>query len=111
MEPCPSQDGLSPTHVLYRNVAYVITERPLTFGRGPAAGRSHICLEGPSRDVSKKHGSIHRQGDDIILQNFSPHGVRVNQSIVRETSALSLGQEVRVGTPGETLQLIHCLER
>lgn len=111
LEPCPSQDGLSPTHILYRHVAYVITEHPLTFGKGPVAGRGHICLEGQSRDISEKHGSIHRQGDEIVLQNLSPHGVWVNQTNVRETYTLSLGQEIRVGTPGETLLLICCLEQ
>ena len=109
-EPCPSRDGLSPTHVLYRHVAHLITEHPLTFGKGPTAGRKHICLEGGSRDVSETHGSIYRQGDDIILHNLSPYGVWVNETIVLESIALELGQEVRVGTPGETLQLICCLE-
>lgn len=110
LDPCPSQDRLSPTHVLYGHVAHLITEHPLTFGKGPAAGRRHICLEGESREVSEKHGSIHRQGEDIILQNLSPHGVWVNETIVLESYALKLGQMVRVGTPGETLHLICCLE-
>jgi hypothetical protein len=110
LETCPSQDGLSPTHVLYRHVAHLITEHPLTFGKGPAVGRRHICLEGESRDVSETHGAIHRQGENIILQNLSPHGVWVNETIVHENFALKLGHAVRVGTPGETLRLICCLE-
>jgi hypothetical protein len=109
-EPCVSRDGLSPTHVLYGNIARRITENPLTFGTGPDADRSHICLAGESRDVAAKHGSIQRKGEDVILQNHSPHGVWVNGTVVRETLTLTLGQEVRVGTPGETLHLICCLD-
>lgn len=110
VKPCRSRDGLLPTHVLYRNVAHVISERPLTFGKGSAVEERHICLEGRSRDVSEKHGSIHRQGEDIIIQNLSPHGVWINGSRVFETTVLELGHEVRVGTPGEILRLICCLE-
>ena len=48
-------------------------------------------------------------GKAVLLKDFSTYGTFVDDVRVKESIALQLGQIIRVGTPGEKLQLIACL--
>jgi hypothetical protein len=99
-----------PTHILYRSLAYLITEKPLMIGLEPVADGSGIQIQGQIAGVSRKHCSVQLRGNDVVLMDYSSFGTFVDEAPVSTESILSLGQIVRVGTPGETLKLIACMD-
>jgi len=121
--PLPAEDSISheafsqqqpevrqrPTHILYRNLAYPITEKPLIIGLEPVADKSGIQIRGQIAGVSRKHCSVRLRGNDIVLNDHSTYGTFVNEKPVNDKIILSLGQVIRVGTPGEELKIIACV--
>lgn len=108
----PSTAGAAhsgPTHVLYRNIAYPITGKPLTIGCAQDSERNDVTITGETNGVCSKHFTIERRGKDIILNDTSVQGTFVDEKRVNGSIKLKLGQMIRVGTPGEQLQLIACL--
>ena len=98
-----------PTHILYRNLAYPITQNPLIIGLEPVADKSGIQIRGQIAGVSRKHCSVQLRGNEIVLNDHSTYGTFVNEKPVDDKTILSLGQIIRVGTPGEELKLIACV--
>jgi hypothetical protein len=105
----PPEVRQRPTHVLYRHLAYPITDQPLTIGLEPVADASGIQIRGQTAGVSRKHCTIRLHGNDIVLADHSTYGTFVNEKPVDSKTRLSLGQIIRVGTPGEILKLIACV--
>ncbi len=103
-------EQVRPTHLLYRNIAFPITEQPLFIGRERAADGSGILIQGQVARVSRKHCSVQRRGLDVVLNDYSSYGTFVDEDRVNGYALLRLGQVIRVGTPGEILQLIACLD-
>jgi hypothetical protein len=101
----------SPTHILYRNLAYPITEKPLVIGLQHAADGSGIKIEGKIAGVSRKHCTVQLEGNNVVLNDYSTYGTFVDENPVNEKTILLLGQTVRVGAPGENLNLIACLDK
>ncbi|MBW2436630.1 MAG: FHA domain-containing protein, partial [Deltaproteobacteria bacterium] len=99
-----------PTHILYRHLAYPITEKPLIVGLEKVAGESGVQIQGQIAGVSRKHCVIQLQGNQVVLNDHSTYGTFVDENPVKGHTILLLGQTVRVGTPGETLNLIACLD-
>ncbi|UCF92401.1 MAG: FHA domain-containing protein [Desulfobacterales bacterium] len=102
------RSDIRPTHVLYRSLAYPISDQPLVVGRDDAAG---VPIDGRAQAVSRNHCTIQLRGRDVLLVAESAHGTYVDEIRVAQTAVLRLGQVIRVGTPGETLQLIACVDR
>jgi hypothetical protein len=98
-----------PTHLLYRSIAYPITDKPLTIGSATDSGRNDVTITGETAGVSPRHFTIERRGSDIVLDNLSEHGTFINEKRVNGSAVLKLGQKIRVGAPGEQLQVIACL--
>jgi hypothetical protein len=48
-------------------------------------------------------------GTEAVLNDLSTYGTFVDDNRVDGSTILQLGQVIRVGTPGETLRLIACL--
>ena len=106
-EPSQRPEGQTrPSHILYRNLAYPITEKPLVIGLQRAADGSGIKIEGKIAGVSRKHCTVQLEGNNVVLSDYSTYGTFVDENPVNEKTILLLGQTVRVGTPGETLNLI-----
>ncbi len=103
-KPAPTK----PTHLLYRSIAYPITDKPLTIGRDQGSERNDITISGESAEVSPRHCTIALQGGETVLCNVSNYGTYVDGEKVAGSAALKLGQVIRVGSPGEHLQLIAC---
>jgi hypothetical protein len=106
-----AQGQQRPTHILYRHLAYPITEKPLIVGLSGDDDESGIQIQGQTDGVSRKHCTVQLRGNDVVLNNYSTICTFVDDTPVNEKAILSLGQTVRVGTPGETLKLIACLNR
>jgi len=109
-EPPVFGDTRRPTHVLYRSIAYPISEEPLYIGREITSAGTGVHIQGKIAGVSRKHCSIQRQGAEVILEDHSSYGTFVDDHRVSEPIILKLGQIIRVGTPGEELQLIVSLD-
>ncbi|MGD9042281.1 MAG: FHA domain-containing protein, partial [Desulfobacterales bacterium] len=105
-----AQTHQRPTHILYRDLAYRITEKPLIIGLERAADGFGIQIQGQIAGVSRKHCSVQLRGDEVVLNDYSSYGTFVNDEPVHMKIILSLGQVIRVGTPGERLKLIACME-
>jgi pSer/pThr/pTyr-binding forkhead associated (FHA) protein len=98
-----------PTHLLYRSIAYPVTEKPLTIGREIGADNTGVHIYGRTDETCARHCTIERHGREIVLNDYSTHGTFVNGIRVNGSMALKLGQIIRLGTNGEQLQLIACL--
>ena len=99
-----------PTHLLYRSIAYPLTEKPLTIGCAQDSERNDITISGGTAGVSPKHCTIALKGGETVLSNVSDQGTFVDEKRVNGSVTLKLGQTIRVGTPGEQLQLIACID-
>ncbi|NNL78059.1 MAG: FHA domain-containing protein [Desulfobacterales bacterium] len=109
-EPSAEKAGsVLPTHILYRGIAYPITERPLIIGLEIDPENSGIQIYGRTNGISRKHCSIELRGREIVLNDYSKSESFVDEIRVNESMVLKLGQMIRIGTPGEKLQLIACL--
>jgi hypothetical protein len=100
-----------PTHILYRHLAYPITERPLIVGLSEDDNESGLQIKKQTDGVLRKHCTVQLQENRVVLNDYSTSGTFVDDIPVNAKTILSLGQTVRIGTPGETLKLIACLNR
>ena len=107
-QPPPAQQR--PTHILYRDLAYPIGESPLIIGLEGVKDGSGIQIRGQVAGISRKHCSVQLHGNQIVLDDHSTYGTYVNEEPVAGRTVLELGQVIRIGTPGETLKLIACLD-
>jgi hypothetical protein len=109
--PSASQQISHPTHVLYRSLAYPITERPLTIGREDALHGADVKIHSDAHDVAPKHCSIQRRGDKVVLVDHSTHGTSIDGVPVAGSATLEVGQSILLGNSGEKLHPIACVER
>jgi hypothetical protein len=101
---------MRPTHLLYRDVAYPLSRKPLSLGCDPDPTGNGIYVSVQSSGVSETYCTVHRDGDRVILTDTSHQGTFVNDQKIHGSTALELGQRVRLGTSGETFRLIACME-
>ncbi len=104
------RESPSPSHLLYRNLAYPLSARPLFIGLDLEPANPGIRIEGQISGVSRKHCSVELRGAEVVLNDFSTYGTFVDDIRVDGSITLQIGQTIRVGTPGEKLQLIACLD-
>ncbi|MBW2411161.1 MAG: FHA domain-containing protein [Deltaproteobacteria bacterium] len=105
----PDMQTLLPSHLLYNHIAYPLSEKPLFIGTGIQNDESGIRIQGQIHGVSRKHCSVQLLGTQTVLNDLSTYGTFVDDNRVDGSTTLQLGQVIRVGTPGETLRLIACL--
>ena len=102
--------NLYPTHLLYRSIAYPITGKPLTIGCARDSEQADITITGKTAGVCPEHFTIKLLGGQIVLHDMSAQGTFVDEKRVNGSTTLKLGQIIRVGTPGEQLQVIACVK-
>lgn len=98
--------ALLPTHVLYQARAHAISSEPLVVGADIPAGARGFNLAGSLQGVSRRHCSFYRNGSGVVLEDHSTYGTFLNGVRIEGRVAVAAGDRVRVGTPGEELQLI-----
>ncbi|GMQ79655.1 MAG: hypothetical protein BMS9Abin03_082 [Thermodesulfobacteriota bacterium] len=108
--PYKTSRTIHPSHLLYRDVAYPISEKPLIIGCDHYPFGKGIRVQAKSSDVSKKHCTVQRKDDRIVLTDYSSQGTFVDNRQVTGSTILELGQIVRLGTSRETIRSIACLE-
>jgi len=110
-QPIDASLNVYPTHLLYRSIAYPITDKLLTIGCAQDSEENHVTITGETAGVCPKHFSIALLSEEIVLHDMSTQGTFVDEKRVNGSIALKLGQIIRVGTPGEQLQVISLIER
>jgi hypothetical protein len=105
--PAPARsDVAQPTHVLYQARAHAIASEPLVIGAEIPPGARGFNVAGALQGVSRRHCSIYRNGQGVIVEDHSSFGTFVNGARVQGRATLAAGDRVRIGTPGEELHLI-----
>ena len=100
-----------PTHVLYGSVAYPLTDRPLIVGIKNDNGQSVLQIGGSNAGRAPGHCVIRLDRDEVVLESYSGRTTFVDETRVIGRVVLKCGQIIRIGSPGEQLQLIVCLKR
>lgn len=100
----------SPSHLLFDHIAYPLSETPLLIGTAIEPGQPGIRIKGQTSGVSRRHCSVELSGAQVVLKDFSSYGTFVDDVKVDGSTTLKLGQIIRVGTPGEQLQVIASVE-
>jgi hypothetical protein len=98
---------LRPTHVLYRGRAWRIDERPLTIGWSLNGVDRGLTLPGAAPGVSRSHCTLVRRNGAVLVEDHSTYGSFVNDERVVGRTVLTVGDRLRLGTPGVTLELIQ----
>lgn len=108
--PEPEKQPLSPTHLLYGNIAYPLSESPLVIGNDSSLKTEGVWIDEKIGRVSAKHFSIELQDTTATLRNYGPDGTFVDTDRVDGKVTLCLGQVVKVGTPEQEFKLIACIK-
>jgi hypothetical protein len=98
-----------PTHVLFRGRAWPITEEPLTLGWSVGAAARALSLPAGIAGVSRSHCVLQSSDGQCYVVDHSTYGTFVNDERVGGRLALRVGDVLRLGAPGVTLELIRVL--
>ncbi|HEX7114636.1 MAG TPA: FHA domain-containing protein [Steroidobacter sp.] len=99
--------SLRPTHVLFQGRAWRITEEPLVIGWSVPEGRRSLLLPSAAPGVSRSHCTLVRVNGAVLIEDHSTYGSYVNEERVAGRTALTVGDRLRLGSPGVTLELIQ----
>lgn len=98
-----------PTHVLFQGRAWRISDSPLSIGWSPPAGRS-LVLPSAAPGVSRSHCTLIRRNGSVVVEDKSTYGSFVNEERVVGQSVLTVGDRLRLGSPGVTLEMIQMVQ-
>ncbi len=102
--------GDAPSHVLYNARAYPIRTQYLSVGSDVSELPYGLHLTDRLGGVSRNHCQVFRNGSGVVLEDRSTYGTFVNGARVQGSCTLSVGDRLRVGTPGHELQLIRVVD-
>ncbi len=104
-EPIPDV-GAGATHLVHRGVALRVGQSALHIGRESMNGHRTILIDGRHQAVSRSHCEVVRRDGEMRLKDRSRFGTFVNEKRVRGETVLLPADIIRVGSPGEELQVI-----
>jgi hypothetical protein len=99
--------ALRPTHVLFQGRAWQLSERALAVGWAAEGHARKLTLPAASPGVSRTHCTLVRRHGSILVEDHSTYGSFVNDERVVGNTVLTVGDRLRLGTPGVTLELIQ----
>jgi hypothetical protein len=100
-------DDAIPTHVLFRGRAWAVTVEPLTLGWSTGGVLRPLPLPEGIAGLSKSHCTVVRRDGQVVVEDHSTYGTYVNDERVAGRVALRVGDVLRLGAPGVTLDLIR----
>ena len=106
-EPEATPAPLRPTHLLFQGRAWRISDQPLVIGWSVDAQRRALVLPSSSPGVSRAHCTVVRRNGAVMIEDHSTYGSYVNEERVAGRTALTVGDRLRLGSPGVTLELIQ----
>jgi pSer/pThr/pTyr-binding forkhead associated (FHA) protein len=95
---------------LYQGRAWKISDLPLTLGWSVDGGKRQIALPSTLPGVSRVHCTLVRRNGSVLVEDHSTYGSFVNDERVQGRTTLTVGDRLRVGTPGITLDLIQMVD-
>jgi F0F1-type ATP synthase epsilon subunit len=98
---------LRPTHVLFQGRAWSISDRPLTVGWSVDGRARALTLPNALPGVSRAHCTLVRRNGAVLVEDHSTYGSFVNDEKVSGRTALTVGDRLRLGSPGVVLELIQ----
>jgi FHA domain len=98
---------LRPTHVLFQGRAWQISERPLAIGWSLNGAARALTLPSAAPGVSRSHCTLVRRNGSVVVEDHSTYGSFVNEERVVGRTVLTVGDRLRLGAPGVTLDLIQ----
>jgi FHA domain len=98
---------LRPTHVLFQGRAWRISEQPLAVGWSLNGTARALTLPSAAPGVSRSHCTLVRRNGAVIVEDHSTYGSFVNEERVVGRTVLTIGDRLRLGSPGVTLELIQ----
>jgi FHA domain len=98
---------LRPTHVLFNGRAWRLSDRPLVVGWSVDAGARALTLPGALPGISRSHCTLVRRNGAVIVEDHSTYGSYINDERVAGRTVLTVGDRLRLGSPGVTLELIQ----
>jgi hypothetical protein len=98
-----------PTHVLFRGRARAITAAPLVLGWSVGGAPRALSLPAGIAGVSRSHCALTMLDGQAVVEDTSTYGTFVNDERVAGRTALRVGDVLRLGAPGVTLELIKVL--
>jgi len=98
---------LRPTHVLFQGRAWNITAQPLTIGWSVEGRVRALTLPNALPGISRAHCTVVRRNGAVMVEDHSTYGSFVNDEKVSGRTALTVGDRLRLGSPGVTLELIQ----
>jgi hypothetical protein len=98
---------LRPTHLLFQGRAWRISEQPLVIGWSVDGGPRSLMLPSASPGLSRSHCTVVRRNGAVMVEDHSTYGSYVNEERVAGRTALTVGDRLRLGSPGVTLELIQ----
>lgn len=107
IDPEATPPQLRPTHVLFQGRAWSITDQPLTIGWAVDGRRRALNLPSALPGISRAHCTLQRRHGAVIVEDHSTYGSFVNDEKVVGRTALTVGDRLRLGSPGVTLELIQ----
>jgi pSer/pThr/pTyr-binding forkhead associated (FHA) protein len=96
-----------PTHVLFNARAHAITEQPLTIGWAVNGAARALQVPSGIPGVSRSHCTLVRRQGMVLVEDHSTYGSFINDARVQGTGVLRVGDRLRLGAPGVTLDLIQ----
>lgn len=98
---------LRPTHVLFQGRAWNITEQPLTIGWAVEGRARALTLPNALPGISRAHCTLVRRNGAVVVEDHSTYGSFVNDEKVSGRTTLTVGDRLRLGSPGLTLEMIQ----
>ena len=95
-----------PTHLVYRGVAYEVDGDSLYIGREAVEDCYSLILDKGQKGASQSHCEIIRKKGGLSLIDLSQSGTYVNEKKVSGEIDLYPADVIRIGSPGEELQVI-----
>jgi hypothetical protein len=103
----PKGATVSPSHIVYRGTAYAVDAKGVVIGRENIPDRRTIVLNGGQTGVSRAHCELVRRDGELKLVDLSRFGTFVNEKRVSGEVVLRAADVIRIGSPGEQLQVIR----
>ncbi len=98
---------LRPTHVLFQGRAWRITDVPLVIGWSVERAARALTLPTAEPGISRSHCTVLRRNGSVLVEDHSTYGSYVNDERVSGRTTLTVGDRLRLGAPGVTLELIQ----
>lgn len=101
---------LRPTHVLFQGRAWRISEEPLAIGWSVNGAARALQLPTALPGLSRMHCTLVRRNGSVLIEDRSTYGSFVNEERVVGSAVLTVGDRLRLGSPGVTLELIQLVD-